>query len=101
MGEGVFEVMSTAGDTHLGGVNFDKVLMDFLAATFKASEGIDLRKGKQSLQRLTEAGEKVKIELSSSTQTQVNLPFITAGEHDPKHLYCDPSLLATSHKTFT
>jgi molecular chaperone DnaK len=86
VGDGVFEVLSTSGDTHLGGDDFDKVIVDHLAASFKANEGIDLRQDKQALQRLTEAAEKAKIELSSATQTEVNLPFITATPEGPKHL---------------
>lgn len=86
VGDGVFEVLATSGDTHLGGDDFDKKIVDFLAERFKASEGIDLRKDKQALQRLTEAAEKAKIELSSVTQTEINLPFITATQDGPKHL---------------
>jgi molecular chaperone DnaK len=82
----VFEVLSTSGDTHLGGDDFDKVIVDHLADTFKANEGIDLRSDKQALQRLTEAAEKAKIELSSATQSEINLPFITATPEGPKHL---------------
>ncbi len=86
VGDGVFEVLSTSGDTHLGGDDFDKVIVDFLADSFKANEGIDLRQDKQALQRLTEAAEKAKIELSSATQSEINLPFITATPEGPKHL---------------
>jgi molecular chaperone DnaK len=86
VGEGVCEVKSTNGDTHLGGDDFDKVLVDFLADEFKRDNGIDLRKDRQALQRLFEAGEKAKCELSSSTVSQVNLPFITADASGPKHL---------------
>ncbi len=86
VGDGVFEVLSTSGDTHLGGDDFDKVIVDHLAATFKSNEGIDLRQDKQALQRLTEAAEKAKIELSSATQSEINLPFITATPEGPKHL---------------
>lgn len=86
VGDGVFEVLSTSGDTHLGGDDFDKVIVDWLADSFKANEGIDLRQDKQALQRLTEAAEKAKIELSSATQTEINLPFITATPEGPKHL---------------
>ncbi|MCS5693201.1 molecular chaperone DnaK [Cyanobium sp. FGCU-6] len=86
VGDGVFEVLSTSGDTHLGGDDFDKVIVDYLADTFKANEGIDLRQDKQALQRLTEAAEKAKIELSSATQSEINLPFITATPEGPKHL---------------
>lgn len=86
IGEGVFEVKSTNGDTHLGGDDFDQRLIDFLADEFKKEEGIDLRKDPMALQRLKEASEKAKIELSSSMQTDVNLPFITATQEGPKHL---------------
>lgn len=86
VGDGVFEVLATSGDTHLGGDDFDKKIVDFLAEQFKQVEGIDLRKDKQALQRLTEAAEKAKIELSSVTQAEINLPFITATQDGPKHL---------------
>jgi len=86
VGDGVFEVLATSGDTHLGGDDFDKKIVDWLAEEFKRSEGIDLRKDKQALQRLTEAAEKAKIELSSVTQAEINLPFITATQDGPKHL---------------
>ena len=86
VGDGVFEVLSTSGDTHLGGDDFDKVIVDYLAASFKSNEGIDLRQDKQALQRLTEAAEKAKIELSSAGQSEINLPFITATPEGPKHL---------------
>jgi molecular chaperone DnaK len=86
VGEGVFEVLATSGDTHLGGDDFDKKIVDFLAGEFQKMEGIDLRKDKQALQRLTEAAEKAKIELSSVTQAEINLPFITATQDGPKHL---------------
>ncbi|BFM41333.1 molecular chaperone DnaK [Synechocystis sp. LKSZ1] len=86
VGDGVFEVLATSGDTHLGGDDFDKKIVDYLAAEFKAAEGIDLRQDKQALQRLTEAAEKAKIELSGVTQTEINLPFITATQDGPKHL---------------
>ena len=86
LGEGVFEVKSTNGDTHLGGDDFDQRVMDWIADEFKKSDGIDLRKDKMALQRLKEAGEKAKIELSSSMQTEINLPFITADTNGPKHL---------------
>ncbi|NEN87575.1 MAG: molecular chaperone DnaK [Okeania sp. SIO3H1] len=86
VGDGVFEVLATSGDTHLGGDDFDKKIVDFLAKEFETAEGIDLRKDKQALQRLTEAAEKAKIELSSVTQTEINLPFITATQDGPKHL---------------
>ena len=86
VGDGVFEVLATSGDTHLGGDDFDKKLVDYLAQDFQNKEGIDLRKDKQALQRLTEAAEKAKIELSSVSQAEVNLPFITATQDGPKHL---------------
>ncbi|PSF38855.1 molecular chaperone DnaK [Aphanothece hegewaldii CCALA 016] len=86
VGDGVFEVLATSGDTHLGGDDFDKKIVDYLAGEFEKVEGIDLRKDKQALQRLTEAAEKAKIELSSVTQTEINLPFITATQDGPKHL---------------
>ncbi|MDJ0660959.1 MAG: molecular chaperone DnaK [Crocosphaera sp.] len=86
VGDGVFEVLATSGDTHLGGDDFDKKIVDFLAKEFESNEGIDLRKDKQALQRLTEAAEKAKIELSSVTQSEINLPFITATQEGPKHL---------------
>lgn len=86
VGDGVFEVLATSGDTHLGGDDFDKKIVDFLASEFQKTEGIDLRKDKQALQRLTEAAEKAKIELSSVTQADINLPFITATQEGPKHL---------------
>ncbi len=86
LGDGVFEVKSTNGDTHLGGDDWDQRLIDFLADEFKKLEGIDLRKDPMALQRLKEAAEKAKIEVSGSSQTQVNLPFITATADGPKHL---------------
>ncbi len=86
LGDGVFEVKSTNGDGHLGGDDFDQRVIDFLADEFKKSDGIDLRKDPMALQRLKEATEKAKIELSSSTSTDVNLPFITATQDGPKHL---------------
>ena len=86
IGDGVFEVKATNGDTHLGGEDFDLHLIDYLAAEFKKEQGIDLRTDKMALQRLKEAAEKAKIELSSSMQTEVNLPFITADANGPKHL---------------
>src|SRR5213595_3524006 len=86
LGEGVFEVKSTAGDNHLGGDNFDKAIVDWPAADFKRDHGIDLSKDKMALQRLYEAAEKAKIELSSTMTTQINLPFITATQEGPKHL---------------
>ncbi len=86
LGDGVFEVKSTNGDTHLGGDDFDQVMIDWIADEFKKSEGIDLRKDPMALQRLKEAGESAKKELSSSKQTDINLPFITADSSGPKHL---------------
>jgi molecular chaperone DnaK len=86
VGDGVFEVKSTAGDTHLGGDDFDKRLVDWLVEEFKKDQGIDLSKDRQALQRLTEAAEKAKIELSSAMETEINLPFITADATGPKHL---------------
>jgi molecular chaperone DnaK len=86
LGDGVFEVKSTNGDTHLGGDDFDKIIIDWLAGEFKKDENIDLRKDPMALQRLKEAAEKAKIELSSSTETEVNLPYVTAVDGVPKHL---------------
>jgi len=86
LGDGVFEVLSTNGDTHLGGDDFDQVIIDFLAEEFKKNEQIDLREDSMALQRLKEAAEKAKIELSSSTQTEINLPYVTATSSGPKHL---------------
>jgi molecular chaperone DnaK len=86
LGDGVFEVKSTNGDTHLGGDDFDKVVMDWLADEFKKDENVDLRKDPMALQRLKEAAEKAKIELSSSSETEINLPYITAIDGVPKHL---------------
>jgi molecular chaperone DnaK len=86
LGEGVFEVKSTNGDTHLGGDDFDRVIIDWLAEEFKTQENVDLRKDPMALQRLKDAGEKAKIELSSSTETEINLPYITAIDGVPKHL---------------
>ena len=86
VGDGVFEVKSTNGDTHLGGDNFDKAIVDYLAGEFKKDYGIDLLKDKHALQRLTEAAEKAKVELSSIIETTISLPFITADESGPKHL---------------
>ena len=86
LGDGVFEVLSTNGDTHLGGDDFDQVLIDWLAEQFMKDEDIDLRKDPMALQRLKEAAEKAKIELSSSTQTEINLPYVTASPSGPKHL---------------
>ena len=86
LGDGVFEVKSTNGDTHLGGDDFDKVIMDWLADEFKKEENIDLRKDPMALQRLKEASEKAKVELSSSSETEINLPYVTAVDGVPKHL---------------
>jgi molecular chaperone DnaK len=86
VGEGVFEVKATNGDTHLGGDDYDRRLVDYIADEFKKEQGIDLRQDRQALQRLTEAAEKAKIELSSRMETDVNLPFITADQNGPKHL---------------
>jgi molecular chaperone DnaK len=86
IGEGVFEVKATNGDTHLGGDDYDRRLVDYIADEFKKQQGIDLRQDRQALQRLTEAAEKAKIELSSRMETEVNLPFITADQNGPKHL---------------
>ncbi|CAD6267918.1 unnamed protein product [Miscanthus lutarioriparius] len=86
VGDGVFEVLSTSGDTHLGGDDFDKRIVDWLASNFKKDEGIDLLKDKQALQRLTEAAEKAKMELSTLTQANISLPFITATADGPKHI---------------
>ena len=86
LGDGVFEVLSTNGDTHLGGDDFDQVIIDWLANEFNSAEGVDLRKDPMALQRLKEAAEKAKIELSSSAQTEINLPYVTATASGPKHL---------------
>ncbi|MGB9707467.1 MAG: molecular chaperone DnaK [Microgenomates group bacterium] len=86
LGEGVFQVKATNGDTHLGGDDFDKVILDYLADEFKKEQGIDLRKDPQALQRLRDAAEKAKIELSSSMETEINLPFITVKDNQPLHL---------------
>src|ERR1700677_3215583 len=86
IGDGVFEVKSTAGDNHLGGDNFDKAIVDWLVSDFKKSQGIDLSTDPMALQRLYEAAEKAKIELSTTQETQINLPFITAAASGPKHL---------------
>jgi molecular chaperone DnaK len=86
IGDGVFEVRSTNGDTHLGGDDFDQVIIDWMADEFRKSQGIDLRKDRMALQRLKEAAEKAKIELSSTLQSNINLPFITADQSGPKHL---------------
>jgi molecular chaperone DnaK len=89
MGGGVFEVKSTSGDTQLGGTDMDQILIDYIAEDFKSKEGIDLRKDKTAVQRLREAAEKAKIELSTTMQTSINLPFITADQAGPKHLEMD------------
>jgi len=86
LGEGVYEVKATNGDTHLGGDDFDKVILDYIAEDFKKEHGVDLRKDPQALQRLRDAAEKAKIELSSSLETEINLPFITQGKEGPLHL---------------
>eukprot|EP00611_Tribonema_gayanum_P023350 TRINITY_DN488_c5_g6_i1.p1 TRINITY_DN488_c5_g6~~TRINITY_DN488_c5_g6_i1.p1 ORF type:complete len:628 (-),score=-9.41 TRINITY_DN488_c5_g6_i1:197-2080(-) len=86
VGDGVFEVLSTSGDTHLGGDDFDRKIVDFLLSEFRNENGIDLSKDPQALQRLTEAAEKAKVELSTLTETVINLPFITADETGPKHI---------------
>ncbi len=86
LGDGVFEVLSTNGDTHLGGDDFDNVIINWLAEEFKAAEGVDLRQDPMALQRLKEAAEKAKVELSSATQTEINLPYVTATASGPKHL---------------
>ena len=86
LGDGVFEVKSTNGDNHLGGDNFDKAIVDWMVAEFKRDQGIDLGVDPMALQRLYEAAEKAKIELSSTMTTQINLPFITATSEGPKHL---------------
>lgn len=91
LGDGVFEVKSTNGDTHLGGDDFDSRIIDFLADEFKKTEGVDLRKDPMAMQRLKDAAEKAKIELSGSSKTNVNLPFITADQSGPKHLNIDLS----------
>ena len=89
IGDGVFEVLSTNGDTKLGGDDFDNIVIDWLVDEFKKSNGIDLSKDKQAMQRLKDAAEKAKIELSSTTKTNINLPFITADATGPKHLDVD------------
>jgi molecular chaperone DnaK len=86
IGDGVFEVKATSGDNHLGGDNFDKAIVDWMVSEFKASQGIDLSQDKMALQRLYEAAEKAKVELSTTQETQINLPFITADQSGPKHL---------------
>merc|ERR1719386_407913 len=99
VGDGVFEVLSTSGDTHLGGDDFDKHIVDWLADGSGLDEGIDLRRDRQALQRLTEAAEKAKIELSAATQTQISLPFITATATGPKHI--DVSLTRSEFEKIT
>ena len=86
LGDGVFEVKSTNGDTFLGGEDFDNAIVNYLLSEFKKESGIDLKSDKLALQRLKEAAEKAKIELSSATQTEINLPFITADKTGPKHI---------------
>ncbi|GAF70732.1 unnamed protein product, partial [marine sediment metagenome] len=86
LGEGVFEVKATAGDTHLGGDDFDRKVIDFLVGEFKKEQGVDLTKDKQALQRLRDAAEKAKVELSTTTETEINIPYITADSSGPKHL---------------
>jgi molecular chaperone DnaK len=86
MGDGVFEVKATSGDNHLGGDNFDKAIVDWLVAEFKKDQGIDLSQDRMALQRLYEAAEKAKVELSTTQETQINLPFVTADQSGPKHL---------------
>jgi len=86
VGDGVFEVKSTSGDTHLGGDDFDQVIIDYIATEFKNEQGVDLKQDKQALQRLKEASEKAKKELSTKTETEVNIPYITADQTGPKHL---------------
>ena len=86
IGEGVFEVIATNGDGHLGGDDWDQRIIDFVAEEFRKKEGIDVRKDPMALQRLKEAAEKAKIELSSQVETTINLPFITADQSGPKHL---------------
>merc|ERR1719386_263711 len=99
VGDGVFEVLSTSGDTHLGGDDFDKRIVDWLADDSESDEGIDSRRDRQALQRLTEAAEKAKIELSAATQTQISLPFITATATGPKHI--DVSLTRSEFEKIT
>ena len=96
VGDGVVEVRATSGDGHLGGDDFDKRIVDWLADEFKRDQGIDLRNDPQALQRLYEAAERAKVELSSTTQTQINLPFITADAAGPKHLNTDRSRVRSS-----
>src|ERR1700744_6437844 len=99
VGDGVFEVLSINGDTHLGGDDFDQVLINFLADEFKRTEGIDLRKDPMALQRLKEAAENAKIELSSAMETTVNLPFITADQRGPKHMQITLNRSKSAHLT--
>ena len=99
VGDGVFEVKSTNGDTHLGGDDYDRRIVDWLADEFKKDQGIDLAPDRQALQRLTEAAEKAKIELSSRQETDINLPFITADASGPKHL--DMKLTRTKFEQLT
>lgn len=89
VGDGVFEVLATSGDTHLGGDDFDEKIVQWLASDFKKTEGIDLTADNQALQRLTEAAEKAKIELSTLSQTSINLPFISLTPEGPKHIEKD------------
>lgn len=86
VGDGVFEVKSTAGDTHLGGDDYDQRIVDYIASEFMREQGIDLKQDRQALQRLIEAAEKAKIELSQVVETSISLPFITADHTGPKHL---------------
>ena len=86
LGDGVFEVKSTNGDTHLGGDDFDQAIMDWMIAEFKKESGIDIGKDRMALQRLKEAAEKAKIELSGTANSQINIPFVTADQSGPKHL---------------
>ena len=86
VGEGVFEVRSTAGDSHLGGDDYDNKIVEYLASEFKKDQGVDLMKDKAAVQRLREAAERAKIELSNQMSTQVNLPYITAVDNEPKHM---------------
>jgi len=100
LGDGVFEVKSTNGDTHLGGDDFDEIIINWLAEEFKADENIDLRKDPMALQRLKEAAEKAKIELSSSTSTEINLPYIMPVDGIPKHCYSRWSFNRRSNRRF-
>ena len=99
IGDGVFEVKATNGDTSLGGDDWDETVIDWLVATFKGAHGIDLSKDNMAMQRLKEAAEKAKIELSQVQQTQINLPFITANENGPLHL--DESLTRAKFQELT